>query len=642
MANMFDENGNYNKTEWKPGDRITAGKLNKIEESLEAINNNDIERHKEADERLDILEYNEEVMEERVEELEDLVADNKSEVEVLIYENNVKMDRLEQEMNDGIDTVEAIAHTVDDKIADADANMKAQVAEVHEVAEEMEGLLDETKAFTTNAKTEIGTATTNAKTEIGTATENGLTELEDLIKVFDMEEVYKKVDGSLDDMEAMVAEVDGELSEIKSDKLKKVDYLTPKMFGAVGDGLADDTEALRNAIYQSHITGKMLYFPNDCKCLISAPLNYYNEEYYGPVLNMRGVLPTGKWEYALSKYGGICVKEDINIFHGKTISGEISNLSFIGIRSYGVHFFDNCLLNNIYIHGCNITNFGAFLYDTGLSGVSRIDRNTFLTNFYFHRAVDKYTSIVDSYITNNYINGGAEPTNNACFEFQNGNGSTIQGNFIDYYKTIYRPVGYSTVEFPMSIGNQYQVFLYLYEVDHGGSYKFTSVGDTFNWTNENKLDKLKTYEKSTYTGRDGQTYEKPTYIACLRHSSSVIFRNAYIQSSVGNAVFFQGHTGEYVLGEFELDFVGVDRYSPGQMARLEGSKTPYYINGEYTYHVCKPWFIEKVDALPGISMPWNSHPIGYMVRYDNENYKLIYKKDDSGTRVLQWVKFDDI
>lgn len=130
MANMFDENGNYNKTEWKPGDRITAGKLNKIEESLEAINNNDIERHVEADNRLDILEYNEEVMEDRVEELEDLVEDNKTEVDTAIYEVHSKMDRLEQEMNDGIDTVEAIAHTVDDKIADADASMKAQVAEV--------------------------------------------------------------------------------------------------------------------------------------------------------------------------------------------------------------------------------------------------------------------------------------------------------------------------------------------------------------------------------------------------------------------------------------------------------------------------------------------------------------------------------
>ena len=57
MANMFNEDGTYNKTEWKAGDKITAVKLNKIESSLEAINNNDISRHVEADSRLDDLEY---------------------------------------------------------------------------------------------------------------------------------------------------------------------------------------------------------------------------------------------------------------------------------------------------------------------------------------------------------------------------------------------------------------------------------------------------------------------------------------------------------------------------------------------------------------------------------------------------------
>ena len=35
----FDENGNYIKTDWQTGDKITASKLNKIEETLETINN---------------------------------------------------------------------------------------------------------------------------------------------------------------------------------------------------------------------------------------------------------------------------------------------------------------------------------------------------------------------------------------------------------------------------------------------------------------------------------------------------------------------------------------------------------------------------------------------------------------------------
>ena len=83
MTNMFNEDGTYNKTNWKAGDRITADKLNKIEESLEAINNNDISRHVEADTRLDALEEQaagqNEVTNERIEELNDLVLDNKEE-----------------------------------------------------------------------------------------------------------------------------------------------------------------------------------------------------------------------------------------------------------------------------------------------------------------------------------------------------------------------------------------------------------------------------------------------------------------------------------------------------------------------------------------------------------------------------------
>ena len=430
--------------------------------------------------------------------------------------------------------------------------------------------------------------------------------------------------------------------ENKMKELKKVDYLTPKMYGAKGDGITDDTEALRNAIYQSHITGKILYFPNDCKYLISGSLNYINNDYYDVSLNIRGSLPTSKGDYSLNKYGGIYIKNDCNIFYGKIITGEISNLSIVGNRSEGIHFFDNCTISSMYIHGCNITNFGAFLYDSGVNGTTRIDNNTFLSNFYFHRAVNKYTAITDSFITNNYINGGQEPTNNACFEFQNGNGSTIQGNFIDYYKVIFRPVGQATVEFPTSIGNQYQVFLYLYEVNHGGTFKFSSIGDSFNWTDENKLDKLKTYEKSTYTGRDGKVYEKPSYIACVRHSSSVIIKNGYIQRNVGNIIFFEDHTGEFALGEIECDFVGISRYEAGKIRLLEGSAQPYYHKGNYTYNTCKPYFIEKVDALPTITAPWNSHPLGYMVRYNNENYKLMKGKDESGNIVSKWVKFDDM
>ena len=87
MANMFNEDGTYNKTAWKPGDKISAGKLNKIESSLEAINNNDISRHVEADTRLDALEESIEnsATKNELKTLETLVKDNKDATDLEFY-----------------------------------------------------------------------------------------------------------------------------------------------------------------------------------------------------------------------------------------------------------------------------------------------------------------------------------------------------------------------------------------------------------------------------------------------------------------------------------------------------------------------------------------------------------------------------
>lgn len=222
MANMFDENGNYNKTEWKPGDRITAVKLNKIEESLEAINNNDIERHKEADERLDALEEQNEAVEERFDELEDLVADNKSEVDTAIYEVHSKMDRLETKLDDGIDTVEAIAHTVDDKIADADASMKAQVAEAEDIVDQ-------------------------GKADISAI-------IDEVEKISDLESINEQ------------------LARIEN---KTKESINVTFFGVKGDGITDNTDILQELLdkYES------LYFPPGVYIASNLLLNSFNHIY---------------------------------------------------------------------------------------------------------------------------------------------------------------------------------------------------------------------------------------------------------------------------------------------------------------------------------------------------------------------------
>ena len=145
----FDENGKYIKTNWKAGDKITATKLNKIEESIEAVNDNDISRHVEADARLDALEAKDVAHDKEFTNVRNLIADNKAAAELGDYEINSRMTFLENELNEGIEEVHNVAETVDGKIATAEANMTAQVnqgkadmeAMVAEVESDIENLL---------------------------------------------------------------------------------------------------------------------------------------------------------------------------------------------------------------------------------------------------------------------------------------------------------------------------------------------------------------------------------------------------------------------------------------------------------------------------------------------------------------------
>jgi hypothetical protein len=146
----FDENGKYIKTNWKAGDKITSTKLNKIEESIEAVNDNDISRHVEADTRLDALEAKDVAHDKELTNIKKTIADNKAAAELGDYEINSRMQLLEEELNEGIEEVYNVAETVDGKIAQAESDMAAQVkqgkadmeAMVAEVEADLEGLHD--------------------------------------------------------------------------------------------------------------------------------------------------------------------------------------------------------------------------------------------------------------------------------------------------------------------------------------------------------------------------------------------------------------------------------------------------------------------------------------------------------------------
>lgn len=104
----FDENGKYIKTNWKAGDKITATKLNKIEESIEAVNDNDISRHVEADARLDALEAKDKTHDKEFTNVKNLIADNKAAAELGDYDINSRMKFLEDELEEAINKIKQL------------------------------------------------------------------------------------------------------------------------------------------------------------------------------------------------------------------------------------------------------------------------------------------------------------------------------------------------------------------------------------------------------------------------------------------------------------------------------------------------------------------------------------------------------
>ena len=119
------------------------------------------------------------------------------------------------------------------------------------------------------------------------------------------------------------------------------DCLTPMMYGAVGDGKHDDTEALRKALYESDKRGKVLYFPSGYHVRVTATLNYYNNKYRSYTLNMLGCIPIKNGSYSPKEYGGIAVENGVSLFKSSIIRGSIERVCITGKRDLSVRFLFN-------------------------------------------------------------------------------------------------------------------------------------------------------------------------------------------------------------------------------------------------------------------------------------------------------------
>lgn len=425
-----------------------------------------------------------------------------------------------------------------------------------------------------------------------------------------------------------------------SDYLSKVlNGLTPEMFGAKGDGKVDDTDALREALFQSNKLGRLLYFPSGNKYYVTGPLNYYAGKFHDYNLNIMGTIPIRQTN-TFEEYGGIVIADKVALFKNATFSGSIQNLAVTTKkRSLDTHFFDNCVCRGFVMSGCAVMNFGAMFYDTSIKQLSQIVSNSFWSVYYFARNVKTSSGCIDSSVSLNYINGGQEVKDNVCFEWAFYNGAMVTNNFVDYYRIVYCPKAISKQEFvgPISTGNQYQVFRYFFSAGDNITYMtMNSYADAFNWNNPDKLEHLSMYPALTYKGKDGKTYDIPPYVAICNDKWKVSIKSATIEGNMKSLVFINSSLSQYQFSYFDVEFIGNDPYAEGQIYWREDTKSLYNGGSFLQKRMNIDGIVEKVDKVPEYNINWTSSIPGRKVLYNNKIYTATNVKE-AGRWVAKWL-----
>ena len=204
-----------------------------------------------------------------------------------------------------------------------------------------------------------------------------------------------------------------------------------KTFGAIGDGITDDTIAINNAIKFAYLNSKKVYFPTG-KYLVST-------------IKLQRVTKIVGENLVIDPY--MTFNDDIKrveIICNSEILFTKDSVSTITLQLKGIHFKTNnsncsAFSNfNLYASTIEYNSFVGFKYifDTLISNVTRIQFNYFVgikSNFITNNSYPNDINIVDSWISNNYINGD-KSSDTLAFNIKGINTSSINNNYIDFFR----------------------------------------------------------------------------------------------------------------------------------------------------------------------------------------------------------------
>lgn len=375
----------------------------------------------------------------------------------------------------------------------------------------------------------------------------------------------------------------------------KKDYVTPEMFGAVGDGVEDDTEAIRNAIQ----SGRKVVLIKEYNCSgLSLPQNC--EIVVEGKLNLNGTINISNPKITIKGNGTIKVNSQIGFLLYGTKSNACRDIRFKDVKLTGNQKNTCVAITNtnedgyvVYVHiDCDIVN---FMY--GVHSYSVYSNNSWFTSI--------------------SINGIIENCNRAVHFEWGGTGS--------YIKSIIQPC----VNIPKSdtaplilIGSNCILDCMIWDIDSANNkkaIKITGLHNKINCPIENK-----------YIEIDGVQAEAIGYVTPYVHN---VFKNVSSAYSHGGKTFplemayDNSNDISLMAGNNTINLeVAPKEQTNNAKEMLSGTRTEWFIDGKNHPEITLTFDFPKPVALRECFVAGEYMPQSVKFEYKNENKEYVELK----------------